>query len=159
MPKAITDAELLNDISAVAEEIDGPLTRDEYDERGNYTSGAVYNHFESWNEAKALAGLETLEPSQSKRQNLSPDGLNKEIRRQRVDMIKSAKDCELCGDSRQACAMDFHHINSEEKELGVSELISRGAPWTGIVEEMNKCLLVCANCHREIEHGSRGVVQ
>jgi hypothetical protein len=60
--------------------------------------------------------------------------------------------CQICGYSRCLVALDFHHIDESTKkfELSQHDLTRR---WEKIVEEAEKCLLVCANCHREIHAG------
>lgn len=74
------------------------------------------------------------------------------LKRQR-DRKKQAIDykggkCELCGYSKCQDAFDFHHINPEEKEF----LLSAGklTSFERIKNELDKCMLLCANCHREI---------
>ena len=64
--------------------------------------------------------------------------------------------CVFCGYSRDNHALDFHHVDESTKEFGLSE---RGLTrsWKKIVIELNKCILVCANCHREIHSGLRQV--
>lgn len=37
-----------------------------------------------------------------------------------------------------------------EKDFSISFLMSRGKSWENILTELDKCDLVCANCHREI---------
>lgn len=56
--------------------------------------------------------------------------------------------CEHCGYNRCIAAMDFHHKNPKEKEFGLSQ---RGLTKSLEVlkKEADKCLLLCANCHRE----------
>ena len=57
--------------------------------------------------------------------------------------------CNLCGYSKCIAALEFHHIDSSKKDFGLSEDgLTRS--WTRIQLELDKCLLVCANCHREI---------
>lgn len=60
--------------------------------------------------------------------------------------------CEICGYDRCIGALEFHHINPEEKEFGIGQ---KG--YTRSMEknkaEADKCILVCANCHREIHEG------
>ena len=58
--------------------------------------------------------------------------------------------CMLCGYSKCIEALEFHHLY--DKKFGLS---SRGITrsWNSIKEELNKCILVCANCHREIHAG------
>lgn len=49
-------------------------------------------------------------------------------------------------------ALDFHHIDESTKEFELSQRdLTRN--WEKIVAEAKKCLLVCANCHREIHAG------
>lgn len=61
-------------------------------------------------------------------------------------------ECQICGYKRYRGALEFHHINPDEKEFGISK---DGA--TRSLEESkkeaDKCVLVCANCHREIHAG------
>lgn len=56
--------------------------------------------------------------------------------------------CELCGYDKCHAAMDFHHLDPDEKDPGVSSIRYWGL--AKAKEELDKCLLVCANCHREI---------
>lgn len=60
--------------------------------------------------------------------------------------------CEICGYDRCVWALDFHHINPEDKYFAIG---SRGyaRSWESVRKELDKCILVCANCHREIEAG------
>jgi len=56
--------------------------------------------------------------------------------------------CELCGYSKCKQALEFHH-KIKNKEFGIS---ARGytRSWEKVKKEISKCILVCANCHREI---------
>jgi hypothetical protein len=47
-------------------------------------------------------------------------------------------------------AMHFHHPDPTAKEFTVS---SRLTSWDRIVRELDKCLLLCANCHGEVHEG------
>ncbi len=60
--------------------------------------------------------------------------------------------CMLCGYKNHPGVFDFHHVDASTKLFGVSSGgFSRS--WTSIYSEIQKCVLVCANCHREIELG------
>ena len=49
---------------------------------------------------------------------------------------------------------EFHHWDAHEKKFGISrDGMSR--PWEAIAEELLKCVMLCANCHREIHAGVR----
>lgn len=55
--------------------------------------------------------------------------------------------CEECGYNRCIDALQWHHIDPNEKEFGISH--RRGAPIDILREETKKCRLLCANCHSE----------
>lgn len=64
-------------------------------------------------------------------------------------VVAAAKDgpCTDCGQRFPTYAMDFDHVRGE-KVAAVSVLVSKGASEEIIREELAKCELVCANCHR-----------
>jgi 5-methylcytosine-specific restriction endonuclease McrA len=57
--------------------------------------------------------------------------------------------CVLCGYHCCLRALHFHHINPHEKDFDVSQM----AHWDEIEEELEKCVLLCANCHMEVHEG------
>lgn len=61
-------------------------------------------------------------------------------------------ECVICGYNRDIKALDFHHIDELSKEFGLSD---RGMTrsWEKIKAEVEKCVLLCANCHREVHSG------
>ena len=56
--------------------------------------------------------------------------------------------CSKCGYSKSLAAFDFHHPN-DDKEASVSELLARKGNFERALSEAKKCMLLCANCHRE----------
>jgi hypothetical protein len=59
-------------------------------------------------------------------------------------------ECQRCGYDGCYAALDFHHEKPEEKEFAINSRTVRRA-WEDVIEEVDKCTLLCANCHREIE--------
>ncbi|MDX1746702.1 MAG: hypothetical protein R3324_12245, partial [Halobacteriales archaeon] len=59
-------------------------------------------------------------------------------------------ECERCGETRPGC-LEFHHLDAEEKQFRVSEMAYRGHSIQSILAEMDRCIVLCANCHR-MEH-------
>lgn len=59
--------------------------------------------------------------------------------------------CIKCGYKKYVGALEFHHI-SGEKDFGIS---AKGytRSWEKVKKELDKCILVCSNCHKEI-HGN-----
>ena len=61
---------------------------------------------------------------------------------------KEGRGCCICGEAHPRC-LDFHHVGEEKKDTNISRLISTGR--LGVIkEEIKKCIIVCANCHRKI---------
>ena len=68
-----------------------------------------------------------------------------EARRKVLDALKSAP-CTDCGNQYPPVCMDFDHIG--EKLFSIAKARSRGMDWQKVLDEIAKCELVCANCHR-----------
>ena len=73
-------------------------------------------------------------------------------RRRKENLIKvCGNKCAICGYDKLPAALEFHHINPEEKKYGIaSEGTCRDLETD--LQEVQKCILVCANCHREIHY-------
>lgn len=63
---------------------------------------------------------------------------------------KSKLKCTSCGFSHPA-AIQFHHIDPTQKDLAVSQIVGNARSWESIIKEIDKCIVLCANCH-SIEH-------
>ena len=60
--------------------------------------------------------------------------------------------CERCGYNKCEGALQFHHLNPNEKDFNISHInLSRQFDKEKILKEVDKCILLCANCHAE-EH-------
>ena len=55
--------------------------------------------------------------------------------------------CVYCGYDKCLSALEFHHRDPKEKEFAWDSM--RKQAWDKVVTELDKCDLVCANCHRE----------
>lgn len=63
--------------------------------------------------------------------------------------------CSECGYSVCVDALELHHLDPAHKKFSFGGIRARPRSWNTIVEELKKCIMVCANCHREIEAGVR----
>lgn len=61
--------------------------------------------------------------------------------------------CSLCGFNKIQSALEFHHLNPSTKKYTISRLIKSGNKDKELKEELEKCILVCANCHAGIHNG------
>ena len=60
--------------------------------------------------------------------------------------------CSRCGYNRCNGALVFHHIDPSQKEFGLSSS-SRTLALEKMKKEVDKCILLCANCHAEEHEG------
>lgn len=67
-----------------------------------------------------------------------------------MDSIKVKYGCCFCGYNEYAVALDFHHVDLDTKLHNVASLINRKVKTETLYNEMEKCLIVCSNCHRLI---------
>jgi hypothetical protein len=63
-----------------------------------------------------------------------------------ISEIKLILGCESCGYGKDAHALDFHHRNREEKEFDIASYSSKRL--LRVLAEIEKCGVMCANCHR-----------
>lgn len=77
------------------------------------------------------------------------------VKRRRVKVKQMAVDykggkCESCGYDKCHAALEFHHTDPTQKDFAIGPTTHNKA-WTVVQAELDKCLMLCANCHRE-EH-------
>jgi 5-methylcytosine-specific restriction endonuclease McrA len=60
--------------------------------------------------------------------------------------------CQICGYVKFQGALDLHHIDPKTKLFAISDK-GYTRSWEKVKAELDKCILLCANCHREIEGG------
>jgi 5-methylcytosine-specific restriction endonuclease McrA len=60
--------------------------------------------------------------------------------------------CQVCGYDKYPGALDLHHMDYKDKDFGIADK-GYTRSWEKVKAELDKCVLVCANCHREIEAG------
>jgi transposase len=80
-------------------------------------------------------------------------------RRRRVKQILIAEAggcCQACGYDRHPAALAFHHLDPAQKRLVVSAR-GVGLSLDTLRAEAQKCVLLCANCHAEVESGALAV--
>lgn len=86
------------------------------------------------------------------RQNPNHIAYTKKHRKIRSDYVslKKQSGCVRCGYSKCEKALTFHHIDQTTKIDTIANLVSRLAKLEVIEEEIQKCILLCFNCHAEL---------
>lgn len=77
-------------------------------------------------------------------------------RRDFVDEYKLKKGCAKCGYDKCPDALEFHHKNPESKDSAIANMVIDRVGWGRLKAELEKCIVLCANCHRELHWESRG---
>ncbi len=74
----------------------------------------------------------------------------KKVKTMAIELLGGA--CILCGYDTCPEALEFHHVDPSVKGYGIA---SKGytRSWVSVQAELEKCVLLCANCHREVGAG------
>lgn len=66
-----------------------------------------------------------------------------------VRLVKEEATCQRCREDKH-WRLDFHHVDSNEKDLSISEMIINTASRRRIQDEIDKCVVLCKNCHADV---------
>jgi 5-methylcytosine-specific restriction endonuclease McrA len=99
-----------------------------------------------WN-AKIKANRIKLEP-QTLEQKLAKSRIKWRDNKDAFVAYKGGE-CVCCGYSRTSSALEFHHVIPSDKEFS----ISCSSSLEKVYYELDKCVLLCSNCHREVHSG------
>jgi len=68
-----------------------------------------------------------------------------------IVLVHNGAKCQRCGYDKCPSALEFHHIDPDTKKFGIRDGQTRALK--KMLEEADKCVLLCANCHRELHYG------
>ncbi|WP_323172784.1 homing endonuclease associated repeat-containing protein [Natrialba sp. PRR66] len=177
-----TEAECLDSLRRAAEQLGESSTKAQYEALGlRPASATIIRTCGGWNDAKKRAGLETSHsrgtrvdpkpaavnlPSGTSWDELSVDqrwhyrnrDRNAERTLRRRSQLRSwlaeqkrERGCSRCGVDTAAC-LDFHHTDATTKMMAVGRMVTFGYGKDELRNEIKKCVVVCANCHRTIHY-------
>jgi hypothetical protein len=77
----------------------------------------------------------------------------KELRalKEKFERYKQKLKCQHCGNT-DFRVLEFHHVDASKKERNISDLIASKKSWRNIMNEVKKCICLCANCHRIVHY-------
>jgi hypothetical protein len=78
--------------------------------------------------------------------------INSRIKKKKKLIKMFGGKCRICGYDKYIGALDFHHLNPKMKSFALSV---RGLcySWETVAKEAKKCIILCKNCHAEVENG------
>jgi len=72
------------------------------------------------------------------------------VQQRKRDLVEyKGGSCERCGEEYHPNVFDFNHHDGMQKNFGMSQANFQRS-WKSLIEEADKCHLLCANCHREV---------
>ena len=126
--------------------LEKPLS-DFYIRRTGKRTGEYYNHCKECQKSRGR----TYYANNHERQSKLSISRNRKNRKKQRDFVNTLKNfpCVDCGNIYPPCVMDFDHRGEVEKTGNIGSLVSQ-AYFTieRLKKEIEKCDLVCANCHR-----------
>lgn len=76
------------------------------------------------------------------------------VKKRKRDLISIfSNKCCLCGFDKFQEALEFHHVNPQEKKFGITDSNAVTKSLEKQIQEVRKCVLLCANCHRGVHAG------
>ena len=92
---------------------------------------------------------------EKKRHKQTPIGraVNRSIQRKHGQRVKQLRirlknsGCFVCGYTQCYAALEFHHLRGKDKDM------NECGTYRSLMREVARCVVVCANCHREIHAG------
>ena len=61
----------------------------------------------------------------------------------------SDKKCSMCGEA-DIRVLEFNHIDPARKSFSISQAVRLGYKWYEVKQEISKCEILCANCHKKV---------
>lgn len=71
--------------------------------------------------------------------------------RKELNDYKRSRGCSRCPENHPAC-LEFHHLDPTVKEGNIADLLNKKKNFDAVLPEIEKCELLCANCHRKEHH-------
>jgi predicted HNH restriction endonuclease len=111
--------------------------------------------WESYSEEKKQRLLEYQREYRKKNREKITEKKREKRRSKLLTLIgRKGGKCSICSGTFDPCVYDFHHTNPADKEFTIGE--NMNIPIQKLLSEVDKCILVCANCHRllhKVHHG------
>lgn len=122
------------------------LAQKRYEELGNIKKVAKELHVSYQRLVDAGLQLKIKTKKQRKEGELTPQATCAQKTKLKAIEYKGGK-CVICGYNKSVRALQFHHVDPSQKDFGIS---GSTKSFEKLKPELDKCVLVCANCHAEI---------
>jgi len=165
MGKQYTEEDCLKALRKAVEILGKSPSKVEYRELDiEPTPSTISERFGSWNKAKKELGIQEFNGRRKIHtktklidkyvddetwKSLPSSTKSRLAKKSKLSRIKVEQGCQKCGYNKNPVPLEFHHRNREEKSFNVCRDYARkNVSWEKIKEEIKKCDVLCANCHR-----------
>lgn len=116
----------------------------------NHTIKETAEHFNiGFGSVKKLANNKNKKLSEKERENYNYTHVKSFRKRNKEKAVEyMGGKCVRCNYNKCIEALEFHHKNPKEKDFSLSKNMNMA--WHKIEKELNKCIIVCSNCHKEV---------
>lgn len=164
-----TKEECIEALQDASEKLGHSVSKREYESLDiNPSAYTIQERFDSWSKAKEKAGLEEKSPGRKggnvdecpkildlPEENwleLSSSARSMYKKKAKVSEIKKERGCDECGYDEHSSALVFHHTEPDNKTSEVSTMVVKHRSMDKIVNEIEKCIVLCSNCHKVLEN-------
>lgn len=134
-----SNTDMLEELQRVADKLGRSPSWNEFDENSEMWAQIISDRFGGWNEAKKEANLLTYTKAGEKSK---PENSKAALYRKNKNTS-----CKFCDEDFKDCLV-FHHKEDEDKNFDVSKYARYS--YEQLQNELEKCIVVCSNCHRKI---------
>lgn len=108
--------------------------------------------FETNNPQKVYCTKKCKSRAMNKKFNRGCQQSNRGLKKKSKIIKENGGKCSVCGYDKNLSSITFHHLNPKEKIFPLDTRAFANRKQKVLVEEVKKCIVVCRNCHGEIEH-------
>jgi len=76
---------------------------------------------------------------------------SRQLEQKRKAVEYKGNKCKICGYSKYIGSLEFHHIDPSKKKFTIAHV--KSTTFKKIIPELDKCVLLCRNCHSEVHSG------
>tara|TARA_R100001530_G_scaffold26226_3_gene21105 strand:- start:7152 stop:7709 length:558 start_codon:yes stop_codon:yes gene_type:complete len=128
------------------------LKRDYYEENRDLILSKMKKHYGKNKDKYKKSAIENYRNNKDKIISFQRKR-RKAIRSEWIEILKIKKMdfCSECGYDKSLAAIDYHHVNPETKKHNIARILKL-KPTQERIDELDKCIALCSNCHRELHH-------
>jgi len=130
----------------------------EYSKSTTKRNNKIYNYLASWCRKCSIECTKQRKNNDINKHNIERKKIQKNVAIKRRLIKQKLVEylggyCQFCGYNKNISSLEFHHKNPNIKEIEISNIIRKDMKnfkIDNIKEELDKCILLCANCHQEL---------